>query len=124
MQKISDRCTNRRLKTYLRVLASGEMRAEEGLAIILKADFSASPTRIHFRKEYTKTKVARDVYISDEATQYLKEWIDRKYRDRRKERLDTIIKDDEDLIFTAYKIRNPHSPARRVSKIIINCRNG
>ena len=115
IREILLKCTNRRLKTYLLVLASGGMRAEEGLAIRLKdIDFSVSPTKIHLRKEYTKTKVARDVYISDEATQYLKEWIDRKYRDRQKERLDTIIKDDEDLVFTVYKTRNPHSPYPKV----------
>jgi hypothetical protein len=115
IREILLKCTNRRLKTYLLVLASGGMRAEEGLAIRLKdIDFSVSPTRIHLRKEHTKTKVARDVYISDEATQYLKEWIDRKYRDRRKERLGTIIKDDEDIIFTVYKTRDPHSPYPKV----------
>jgi hypothetical protein len=31
------------------------------------------------RKEYSKTKTARDIYISDEATQYLKQWINWKY---------------------------------------------
>jgi hypothetical protein len=31
---------------------------------------------LHVRGEYTKTKVARDIYISDEATRYLKDWIE------------------------------------------------
>jgi integrase len=44
------------------------MRAAEALAIRIKdIDFSSSPTRVHIRKEYAKTRVARDVYISDEA---------------------------------------------------------
>jgi hypothetical protein len=36
--------------------------------------------------EYAKTRVARDIYISDEATQYLKQWMDWKYRDKAKEK--------------------------------------
>jgi hypothetical protein len=37
---------------------------------------------IHIRAEYVKTRVGRDIYISDEATQYLKQWLDWKYRER------------------------------------------
>lgn len=66
-------CSNRRLKSYLLVLASGGMRAVEALAIRnCDLDFSV-PTTIHIRKEYAKTRVARDVYISEEATKFLKE---------------------------------------------------
>jgi integrase len=73
-------CNNRRLKAYLLILASGAMRAVEALAIRLKdIDFSTSPTKIHIRKEYAKTKVSRDVYISNEGTTYLRQWIDWKY---------------------------------------------
>jgi integrase len=43
-------CNNRRLKSYLLILASGGMRAIEGLAIRLKdIDFSVSPTFISER---------------------------------------------------------------------------
>ena len=60
------------------------MRTSEALAIRIKdLDFSTSPTKVHIRKEYAKTRVARDVYISDEATKYLKQLIDFKYRDRK-----------------------------------------
>jgi integrase len=84
IRKILLACNNRRLKAYLLVLASGGMRASEGLAIRLKdIDFTVSPTKIHIRKEYSKTRVARDIYISDEATHYLKQWIDWKYRKKR-----------------------------------------
>jgi integrase len=76
-------CHNRRLKTYLLVLASGGLRATEACAIRLcDIDFSVNPTKIHVRKEYTKTRIARDIYISDEATKYLKDWIDYKYNNR------------------------------------------
>lgn len=69
-------CHNRRLKAYLLVLASGGLRASEACAIRLcDIDFTAQPTRIHVRKEYTKTRVSRDIWISDEATKYLQDWI-------------------------------------------------
>jgi integrase len=68
---------------YRNPSASGGMRAREALAIRLKdVDFSVSPTKIHIRKEFAKTRVARDIYISDEATHYLKQWLDWKYRNK------------------------------------------
>ncbi|MGC2683247.1 MAG: tyrosine-type recombinase/integrase, partial [Candidatus Nitrosopolaris sp.] len=80
IRKILLACNNRRLRTYLLVLASGGMRAVEGLAIRIKdIDFSVNPTKVHIRKEYAKTRVARDIYISNEATLYLKQWLDWKY---------------------------------------------
>jgi integrase len=76
-------CNNRRLKAYLLVLASGGVRAIEAIAIRNSdIDFSVSPTKIHIRSEYAKTKVSRDIYISDEATKFFKEWLDFKYRDK------------------------------------------
>jgi integrase len=74
-------CHNRRLKAYLLALASSGTRAVETCAIRLKdVDFSTRPAKIHIRKEYAKTRVGRDIYISDEATKYLKDWIFFKYR--------------------------------------------
>ena len=104
IRKILLSCNNRRLKTYLLVLASGGMRAVEALAVRLKdIDFTASPTKVHIRKEYSKTKTARDIYISDEATQYLKQWINWKYNNEEQPR----IKDDDDLLFTVYRTKSP-----------------
>ncbi|HEY9386168.1 MAG TPA: tyrosine-type recombinase/integrase [Nitrososphaeraceae archaeon] len=98
-------CNNRRLKAYLLVLASGGMRAVEGLAIRLKdVDFSVSPTRIHIRKEYAKTRVARDIYISDEATHYLKQWLDWKYKNEERPR----NPNPDDLVFTVYRSTKPN----------------
>ena len=105
IRKILLACNNRRLKAYLLILVSGGMRAVEGLAIRLKdIDFSVNPTKIHIRKEYTKTKVARDIYISDEATQYLKHWIDWKYNNKERPRTPS----SEDLVFTLHKGTNPN----------------
>ena len=104
IRKILLSCNNRRLKTYLLVLASGGMRAMEALAIRLRdIDFTASPTKIHIRKEYSKTKTGRDIYISDEATQYLKQWINWKYNNEERPR----IRDDDDLVFTVYRTKAP-----------------
>lgn len=77
-------CNNRRLKPYILILASAGARATEASAIRLcDIDFDSKPTKIHVRKEYAKTRVARDVYISDEATKFLREWISYKYRERK-----------------------------------------
>lgn len=74
-------CNNRRLKAYLLVIASGGFRAMEALAIrYCDLDFSVSPTKVKVRKEFAKNKVAREVYISDEATHFLKQWQDWKSR--------------------------------------------
>src|ERR687896_72046 len=100
IRKILLACNNRRLKAYLLVLASGAMRAVEALAIRLKdIDFSISPTKIHIRKEYAKTKVSRDVYISYEATTYLKQWIDWKYNNNERSRKTTY---PEELVLTLH----------------------
>jgi integrase len=105
IRKILLSCNNRRLKAYLLVLASGAMRAVEGLAIRLKdIDFSVSPTKIHIRKEYTKTRTARDIYISDEATHYLKLWLNWKYDNEKRPR----TSNPDDLVFTLHNSTNPH----------------
>ena len=74
-------CNNRRLKAYLLVLASGGFRAMEALAIrYCDLDYSVSPTKVKVRKEFAKNRVSREVYISDEATHFLKQWQDWKSR--------------------------------------------
>jgi integrase len=109
IRNILQSCTSRRLKAYLLVLASGGMRAVEGFSIRLcDVNFTVNPTRIHLRKEYTKTKVARDIYISDEATQYLNQWIDFKYHNPdRKNKKPQRIRQETDLIFTVYQTAKP-----------------
>jgi integrase len=88
------------------------MRAVEATAIRLKdIDFSLSPTRIRIRKEYAKTRVARDIYISDEATMYLKQWIDWKYRNKTetKEKGVSRMANPDDLVFSIYSINEKKS---------------
>lgn len=121
IRKILLNCNNRRLKSYLLVLASGGMRAVEATALRLKdIDLSESPTKIHIRKEYAKTRVARDIYISDEATQYLKQWIDWKYRDKAKEKDKRLTKraaNPDDLVFSIYKIKKATNPGNLYVKL-------
>jgi len=112
IRKILLSCNNRRLKPFLLVLASGAMRGMEAASLRIKdTDFSVVPTKVHIRKEYAKTRVGRDVYISNEATESLKEWIDWKYRDRKRQRL-TPLKSDNDLIFSKTKFGKDREEAQ------------
>ena len=104
VRKLLLSCNNRRLKTLILVLASGGMRVGEALATRnMDLDLSVSPAKVHIRKEYSKTRVARDVYISEEATNYLKQWLDWKYKNPDRERKFK----PEDLVFTVYQSKNP-----------------
>ncbi len=118
IRKLLLSCNNRRLKGYLLVLASGGLRAVEALAIRLRdIDFSISPAKIHIRKEYVKTKISREIYISDEASKYLKEWINWKYRDKGDSR--TKIPMPDDLVFSTYTIRNEPNPNYLYIKVMV-----
>jgi integrase len=118
IRKILLACNNRRLKTYILVLASSGLRAIEGLSLRLRDyDFSVSPTKIHVRKEYSKTRVARTVYISDEATSYLNEWLAWKYRDKGDARW-TKKRDPDDLVFSVYTTTNQANPAHLYIKMV------
>jgi hypothetical protein len=68
IREMLNRCTNRRLKAYILVLASSGMRAVEALAIRLRdIDFdSGSPTETRIRKEYTKTMQPCQVTIAED----------------------------------------------------------
>jgi integrase len=119
IRKILLNCNNRRLKAYLLLLASGGMRAVEALAIRLcDIDFSVNPTKIHIRKEFAKTRTARDIYISDEATYYLKQWIDWKYRDKGKNR-SSKDRSHKDLAFSIYSVKGVPNPDILYIKVLL-----
>ncbi len=110
IRKILLNCNNRRLKAYLLLLASGGPRAVEELAVRLSdIDFSVNPTKIHIRKEFAKTRVSGDIYISDEATYYLRQWIDWKYRDKGKYQ-PSKIRSSRDLVFSSFNINDVSNP--------------
>jgi integrase len=96
-------CSNRRLKAYLLVLASGGMRAMEALAIrYCDLDFSMSPTKVKIRKEFAKNRVSREVYISDEATDFLRQWLE--WKSRKND--NSSLTSSEELVFTTDKDTN------------------
>jgi integrase len=118
IRKILLSCNNRRLKTFILILASGGMRTREALATRLQdIDFSVTPTKIHIRKEFAKTKAARDIYVSDEATHYLKQWLDWKYRDKGIEW--TKTPNTNDLVFAVNCIVSEPNPSHIYVKIIM-----
>ena len=111
IRKILLACNNRRLKTVLLFLASGAMRVSECLAIRNRdIDFTVKPTKVRLRKEFSKTRVGRDVYVSDEATDYLKQWLDWKYKNPDRQRKFN----DEDLVFTVSESKDPKSIYNKV----------
>ena len=63
-------------KSFSLVLASSGMRIGELLQLKLdEVNFDVSPTRMNIRAEYTKSGGRRYAFISDEATETLKEWL-------------------------------------------------
>jgi integrase len=121
VREILNHCNNRRLKAYVLVLASGGMRAVEALAIRVRdLDFNSSPTEVHIRKEYAKTRRERFVYISDEATKYVKEWLEWKYRDQHNT-YRTKIKSDDDLVFSqrTQQKQNGMNPPTLYNKLLM-----
>ena len=100
IRKILKATNNRRLKAYLLVLASSGLRATEAITLRIKDfDFESIPTRLHVRPEFAKTRVERFVYISNEATEAVKQWIDFKYRKRDYESK-LRVKSPDHIVFT------------------------
>jgi len=77
-------CDNIRLRTYVILLAATGMRAVEALSIRIKdINFDSNPAKLFVRGEYTKTKVDRIIFLTEEVTQQLKSLLDYKHRTRR-----------------------------------------
>ena len=81
---ILNACSDIRLKTYVMLLAATGMRASEALFTrLIDYDLSANPPRLLIRGEYTKTKVSRFVFLTQELVQQLSLWLEYKHRTRR-----------------------------------------
>ncbi|MGB7637725.1 MAG: tyrosine-type recombinase/integrase [Nitrososphaeraceae archaeon] len=81
---ILNSCSDIRLKTYVMLLAATGMRATEALSIRVKdIDFKANPIKVFIHGEYTKTKVDRIIFLTEEITKQLTNWLGHKYRTRR-----------------------------------------
>jgi integrase len=120
--EILNSCANIRLRTYVILLAASGMRAVEALSIRIKdLDFDSNPAKVFVRGEYTKTKVDRIVFLTEEVTQQLKSWLDYKYRTRRvchqdKQNGKTITeyrtpdRKETDLVFAVYQDNKTPNP--------------
>lgn len=98
-------CHNRRLKTYLLVLASSGARSVEACAIrVCDLNFNANPVQLHIRAEFTKTKKSRDIFISDEAARWLKEWIEYRFGIDLNSTKTINRRISESLVFQVYSI--------------------
>ena len=77
-------CSDIKLKTYVMLLACTGLRATEALSISTKdLNLESIPAKVIIRGEYTKTKVDRYVFLTNEIVGQLKKWLDYKYRTRR-----------------------------------------
>ncbi len=77
IRELLEYCSNTRLRCYLLVLVSSGLRAMEAAALrLMDLDLTTNPTRIHVRKEFSKTRRPRDVYISQEATNHLRKLLE------------------------------------------------
>jgi integrase len=102
---ILQQCHNRRLKTYLLVMASSGVRPIEACAIrVCDINFSTSPVRLHIRAEYAKTRKSREIFVSDEAARWLKEWVESRFGIALKKtrKIDTRV--NESLVFQVFNI--------------------
>jgi integrase len=108
---ILNACSDIRLKTYVMLLAATGMRASEALSIrLVDCELSNNPPRLLIRGEYTKTKVSRFVFLTQELIRQLSLWLEYKHRTRRicfkgenngKTRIEykTLARNDHDLLF-------------------------
>ena len=63
------------------LLAATGMRASEALSIrLVDCDLKANPPRLQIRGEYTKTKVSRFVFLTQELVQQISLWLEYKHR--------------------------------------------
>jgi integrase len=125
---ILNACSDIRLKTYVMLLASTGMRAQEAVSLRIKdfhLDEKSMPARLSVRGEYTKTGVDRTVFLTNEMVQQLNLWLEYKYRTRRVSYKNlqnsasknktiteyrTPVKDDIDLVFAVYQNKNLPNP--------------
>jgi integrase len=117
---ILNACSHIRLKTYLMLLASTEMRPVEALSIRVKdLDLKSNPSRLFVRGEYTKTKSNRIIFLTQELDNQLSSWLSYRYRRRRicySENGKTVTHyrtssmKDSDLVFSAHRLRGNPNP--------------
>jgi len=100
-----------RTKTLMLVLASSGMRIGEAIKLHVKdVDFNSKPTKVTLSSEVaSKTGERRITYISDEATEYLKRYLDER------------IHHPEAWLFVSEADNSRHVSDDRAWRTIINC---
>jgi hypothetical protein len=106
--KMLEACSKFKLKTYLIFLAATGARASEAASVRIK-DLDFTNSKVEIRAEFTKTKVGRYMFLTDELKEYLKAWIDIKYKERRlylkdrhcNRKVKPNIRED-DLVFSSF----------------------
>jgi integrase len=105
--RMLEACSRFKLKTYLIFLAATGTRASEAASIRIK-DLDFANSKVNIRAEFIKTKTGRYCFLTDELKEYLKTWIDIKYRERRlylrDKHCNQIVKPkikENDLIFSS-----------------------
>jgi integrase len=119
---ILNACSEIRLKTYVILLAETGLRAVEALSIRIKdLNLESRLSKISIRREYTKTRTDRYVFLTEEVVNQLKQWLKYKYRTRRVCHKDinsgkiishyrTPERNDNDLVFAMYQDRERANP--------------
>jgi integrase len=117
---ILNTCSDIRLKTYLMLLASTGMRPVEALSIRVKdLDLNTNPSRLFVRREYTKTRSDRTIFLTQELDNQLFSGLVYRYRKRRicySENGKTItqyrtpIMKDSDLVFSVHRSSGNPNP--------------
>ena len=116
--KILNGCSDIKLKTYLMLLASLGCRATEALSIRNRdLKLELIPPRITIKGEYTKTKVDRYIFLTNEMKEQIIKWQNFKYRKGRICYRDqsgktiteyrTPEQNPNELIFSLYQTDNP-----------------
>jgi integrase len=106
--KILHMCESNKLKTFVHFLAVTGCRASEACSVRIM-DINFKNSKVNIRGEYTKTKSDRYVFLTEELSKQLQDYLDYKYRKRvkysRTGGLPTPIipeRKDTDLIFASY----------------------
>ena len=119
--RILEACSDSlKLKTYILFLAATGCRASEACSVSL-GDLDINKHRVSIRGEFTKTGVERYVFLTSELKDQIKQWLDFKYRKRRrysKEHRKNIYtapeRKDTDLVFAS--AFNNHTDKRKKNK--------
>jgi integrase len=105
-----------KLQTIVLVACASGMRIGELVQLkISDIDFSSTPTRIRLRAEITKTKEARETYLTSEASKALQDYLSRFFGWREGEKNDHL---KDIIIFGRTSNRKKDSELRSSSSII------